>query len=40
MNLSVDDVSPDWRDWEKYSLHDIAKEGLTQFQYMYDFGDS
>ena len=34
------DVPEGWKDWEKYTLSDIMKNGLTQFQYMYDFGDS
>lgn len=34
------DPPPGLLDWSKYTLHDIAKDGLTQFQFLYDFGDS
>lgn len=27
-------------EWTEYTLDDIAKDGLTQFQFLYDFGDS
>lgn len=39
-DVSIDDPSPDWKDWEEYVLDDIVKDGLAQFQYAYDFGDN
>ncbi len=34
------DPPPGLLEWTEYTLHDIAKDGLTQFQFLYDFGDS
>lgn len=39
-NTSIDEPPSEWNDWEKYTLENIVKDGLTQFQFIYDFGDS
>lgn len=39
-NISIEDPPEEWLDWTKYSLYDIARTKLTQFKFLYDFGDS
>jgi len=34
------DPPPKLLEWTRYTFGDIAKDGLTQFQFIYDFGDN
>ena len=39
-DISIDDPLPEMLDWEKYTLRDLVDQGIKQFKYFYDFGDS